>query len=68
MQRNRPASDALHYAIAFSSEESRRTSLISLLQPLDVELDHFQHCFGKALGARLDRAAKNAMRVISPEI
>src|SRR3984893_18143942 len=42
-------SDVLNYAIAFSS---RRTSRICLLQPLDVELDHFQHCFGNALGAR----------------
>jgi hypothetical protein len=25
---------------------------MSLLQPLDVELDHFQHCFDNALGAR----------------
>jgi hypothetical protein len=33
--------DVLNYAIAFSST---RTSLICLLQPLDVELDHFQHC------------------------
>ena len=42
------APDVLNYAIAFSS----RTSLICLLQPLDVEFDHFQHCFGNALGAR----------------
>jgi hypothetical protein len=34
-------SDALNYAIAFSSQELRRTSLICLLQSLDVELDHF---------------------------
>src|ERR1700737_4486389 len=45
-------SNALNYAIAISSQKSRRTSLIGLLQSLDVELDHFQHRFGNAPRAR----------------
>jgi hypothetical protein len=42
-----------NYAVAFSSQESRQTSLICLLQSLDIVPDHFQHCFGNALDPRL---------------